>query len=137
MARSLLIEGLIVMLLPALCIAMDSLKANLRLHSNEQVQSGNGYYSLVMQGDCNLVLYRVSDSLPLWNSQTAGKGTYCFTFMQGDGNLVVYSGANLPVWSSGTARLQDDYRLVMQNDGNLVVYTSSNVAIFDTKTVQH
>ncbi len=98
----------------------DTFGAGAVLKSNEWVYSDNHAYKLVMQGDCNLVLYRVSDSAVKWNSETAGKGSGCWTQMQSDGNLVVYKTGPAAVWNSGTAGKSGAY-LDVKDDGTLAV----------------
>src|SRR5207237_2512941 len=60
-----------------------------QLAVNQLLRSQDGRFDLIMQGDGNLVLYRRSDSKPLWASNTNGKGA-TFAVMQGDGNFVLY-----------------------------------------------
>jgi hypothetical protein len=86
------------------------------LQPGSRLESPNGAYRLVMQGDGNLVLYKGSSAL--WSSATGAAGSRAV--MQGDGNLVVYSGSTAK-WSSQT----DQYTgatLSVQDDGNLVIY---------------
>jgi hypothetical protein len=89
------------------------------LHPGDSRTSSNGEYSLHYQGDGNLVLYRNSDGVPLWNTGTFGNPGE--VAMQGDGNLVVYNAAGQPVWSSGTASHPGAW-LAVQSDSNLVLY---------------
>ncbi|KAF3786292.1 Mannose-specific lectin [Nymphaea thermarum] len=77
----------------------------------------NGPYQLLMQNDCNLVLY-INGNKALWASGTDGKGTNCLATLQTDANLVVYSGSTA-LWASGTARGQGNYVLIVQLDGNV------------------
>jgi hypothetical protein len=78
---------------------------------------------LEMQADGNLVLYRMSDSKPIWRTGTQGKGAERLV-MQGDGNLVLYTGSGKPVWASGTVGKAGSLGsfVQLQNDGNLVIY---------------
>ncbi|MDH6112728.1 hypothetical protein P3T36_007619 [Kitasatospora sp. MAP12-15] len=88
---------------------------------------------LIMQADGNLVIYRKSDGVPIWSTQTNNnRGDYAI--MQTDGNLVVYkaggsSSTGGALWDSKTYYNPGAY-LVMQDDGNLVIYkqggTSAN-----------
>jgi hypothetical protein len=82
------------------------------------MQSADGRFRVVMQQDCNLVLYKGRHAL--WASGTNGKGQHCRAIMQTDGNLVVYTG-NRPLWASGTQGHGGAF-VIAQNDGNLVVY---------------
>lgn len=105
------------------------------LQGGQQIKPGerlrNGPYSLVLQGDGNLVLYGPSGAL--W-------ANYKFTsqpsklVMQGDGNLVLY-GANGAYWSTKTNG-NGNSTLNLQPDGNLVIYTAGGKAVWNTGTNQ-
>lgn len=84
-----------------------------------QGQPCDNRYTLVMQGDGNLVLNW--NGSPRWWSNTQGN-TYAYAIMQGDGNLVIRNQGGTPIWSSGTYNYPGAW-LVMQNDGNLVIYS--------------
>ena len=92
----------------------------LQARSAEFLRSRNRLYKVVMQGDCNLILYN-PDHLPLWSSATAGRASGCYAEMQTDGNLVVYGDGRNSVWSSETEG-NPGARAVLQDDGNFVVY---------------
>lgn len=109
----------------------DRLNPGETLRHNESISSQDGSYSLVMQEDGNLVIYRNTDNKALWQSKTFGFGKH--TTMQEDGNLVVYNLANEPVWESKTHGRPGSF-LVMQSDGNLVIYQPI-VAVWDSKTI--
>jgi surface antigen len=97
----------------------------------QYLQSANGVYRLVMQGDGNLVLY--SGAKALWDSQTSTPRAYA-TLQAGDGadgNLVIYSPAGTALWTAHVPTSPHD-RLEMQNDGNLVVYDTSGNAQWAT-----
>ncbi|GAB4198769.1 MAG: hypothetical protein Tsb002_33870 [Wenzhouxiangellaceae bacterium] len=113
--------------------AASTLTANQWLHVNDSLTSTNGDFRLVMQGDGNLVLYRLSDSTALWSSQTNGNAG-AEAVMQGDGNLVVYKNS-VALWASNTSGNPMSF-LNMQDDGNLVVYSSSNNALWESDTRQ-
>lgn len=107
------------------------------LYKNQRLVSQNGVYTLVHQGDGNVVLYK-NNSTALWaSSSTYGKDTNRLT-LQYDGNLIITTNNGNVIWSTNT---QEGYRsdcwfwnvncsryftkgkyLVMQNDGNLVLY---------------
>ncbi|HSZ38527.1 MAG TPA: carbohydrate-binding protein [Trebonia sp.] len=106
------------------------LTANQELTANQSLASCNGEYTLIMQGDGNLVLYQGSTAL--WASGTVGSGAD-EAIMQGDGNLVVYTGSGTPVWASDTAGDSGAY-LDVQNDGNVVIYGASGSALWSTGT---
>jgi hypothetical protein len=73
----------------------------LTLSQGQSVQIG--LFTLVMQGDGNLVLYE-QDGPAVWDSGTYGqncRGNQCFAAFQPDGNFVVYNGTTA-LWNSGT-----------------------------------
>src|SRR4051812_21306977 len=90
--------------------------------SGDVLYDQSGKYRLVMQGDCNLVLY--SGGTPLWNSRTVTGERNCRAMMQSDGNLVVYNTSRA-LWSSGTQGHPNSF-LTLQGDRNLVLYQRVN-----------
>ena len=85
----------------------------------------NGEYTLVHQGDGNVVLYRFyrkEGQTVLWQTRTDRRMTRHLV-MQPDGNLVLYH-VSRPIWSllekPRGQQLQVELRL--QDDGNLVAY---------------
>jgi hypothetical protein len=106
------------------------LTANQRLTTNQSLVSCNNEYTLIMQGDGNLVLYQ--NGTALWASNTAGSAAD-EAIMQGDGNFVLYTSSGTPLWASGTAGNAGAY-LDVQNDGNVVIYSSSGSALWSTGT---
>jgi hypothetical protein len=106
------------------------LTANQQLTANQSLASCNGGYTLIMQGDGNLVLYQGGTAL--WASNTAGSGAD-EAIMQGDGNLVLYTSSGTPVWASNTAGNTGAY-LDEQNDGNVVIYSASGSTLWSTGT---
>lgn len=113
--------------------AGDTLSSDQWLRVNQKLDSSNGEFKLIMQGDGNLVLYRNSDNVALWSTQTHGNPG-AEAVMQGDGNLVVYRNGNA-LWSSVTHG-NPGARLIMQTDGNLVIYTPSNQPLWESDTRQ-
>ena len=93
--------------------------------------SSDGRYTLTLQRDGNLVLYRVSPRAPLWDSETDGDVATRAT-LQGDGNFVVY-GPGRPLWDSETDG-ERIARAILQNDGNFVLYRSDRSAAWATGT---
>ncbi len=105
------------------------------LAKGDSLTSLSDTYTLVMQEDGNLVLYRVKDNHPLWASYTNGQDVKG-AIMQSDGNLVVYDSNSGPLWASGTDGKGRCF-LVLQDDGNLVIYTGDTDApVWATNTVQ-
>lgn len=102
-----------------------------QLTTNQFIQSADGRFKLIMQGDGNLVLYFGASAL--WVSP----GTYGTTntaSFQTDGNLVVY-GPSGPRWASST--YAPGAELSLQNDGNLVVYAMDGTMAWQSNTGGH
>lgn len=98
----------------------------------ESLLSANEQFSLILQGDGNLVLYSVNTGKPLWNSRTH-RTTANRLVLQGDGNLVLYSSTGKPLWYTKTNGKDGD-RLSLQTDANLVLYSSTNKPLWHTRT---
>jgi hypothetical protein len=106
----------------------SNLLPNGTLQPNHGIRSPDGRFTLDMQTDGNLVLYKGDQAL--WSSNTCGQ-TGAYATMQADGNFVVYNGSR-SVWDSGTWGRVGAY-LQLQNDGNLVIY-QNGVDIWHTGT---
>jgi len=91
------------------------------LTPGQSLVSPNNAFIATLQGDGNLVVYRIGNSHALWASNTVNKGGIKL-IMQEDGNLVLYTANGQAVWASNTAGTGDSFAR-MQNDGNFVVYT--------------
>jgi hypothetical protein len=116
--------------------AKDTLAANECLTQGQSITSGNGCFTLYMQNDGNLVVYRNSNSQAIWSSNTA-RSCSNRACMQGDGNFVLYDCHNRATWSSKTSR-NEGSTLTMQGDGNLVIYAwQSSRAIWSIKKQTH
>lgn len=102
----------------------DRISSHQELPEGSYLQSGDGRWRMVVQGDGNLVIYGPGNS-PIWASNSAGQGTAPFKLtVQSDGNLVMHGGTG-PTWATGTdGSGVGPYNLVMQNDANLVLYDS-------------
>jgi len=110
-----------------------TLTANQQLTPNQSTLSCDGRFTLILQGDGNLVLYQ--GGTPLWASNAVGKAS-ARAILQGDGNLVIYDSAGSPLWASNTAG-NDGAHLTVQNDGNTVIFSSSGAALWSTGTGGH
>jgi len=115
-----------------------------QLREGQYLQSRNGQYWLVMQADCNLVLYRGppgdwSRATAVWGSGTNGRnrggfGTYlgsCTTTVEQDGNVVIYL-ANVfnpasAVWAAGVRGL-GQYHIAVEDDGRWALYQGAGPA---------
>ncbi len=121
------------------------------LHIGDSYTSPNGEYTLKMEKNGNLALYKNNKNDPngkptlvfetgtyTGNSYKLGVGDHAV--MEPNGNLVVYDSNGKEVWSSntsstgdpggdpdagGTHRIPSDANavLVVQDDGNIVIYT--------------
>jgi hypothetical protein len=112
---------------------MDRLQPMQLLNVGDQLLSQNQWVRLVMQGDGNLVLYRVQTRQPLWASNTAGQPV-TYVVMRGDGNLVAYAADGTPYWASNTDG-NPGASLVLQDDGNLVIYDAAGAYLWESNTV--
>jgi hypothetical protein len=95
------------------------------LRRGASMTSPNRDYTLLMQGDGNLVVNHTADNAPVWAAYTqAPSATYAL--LQGDGNLVVNDDSNKTYWSSGTAGQPGaGAQLVLHNDGTPVITDAS------------
>nr|WP_208329244.1 beta-galactosidase [Streptomyces sp. 846.5] len=110
--------------------ACGTLTANQQLTPGQSLASCNGTYSLDLQGDGNLVMYRSGTAL--WSSGTANTAAGR-ALMQGDGNLVLYTSTGTIVWSTRTTG-NNGAQLQVQNDGNVVIYSATGTALWSTGT---
>jgi hypothetical protein len=102
--------------------------------TDTELQSPNGDYQLVMQGDGNLCIYRQPGRQYTWCSNSASSngstnGQYSLV-MQDDGNLCIYQQPGKTfVWctmSEATdGSLSNGYVASLQNDGNLCIFESA------------
>jgi LysM repeat protein len=118
---------------------VDVLRAGESLGIDQKLTSSNGKYTLIMQGDGNLVLYTESNT-PVWATRTQGKGAVRAS-LQDDGNLVLYTkeverrfrrDVPVAVWASHTSG--ENVRLILQDDRNLVIYTADGRALWTSGT---
>jgi hypothetical protein len=112
------------------------------LNVNQYIRSPSREYYLVMQADCNLVVYHSpadQRANPIWASGTVRQTTYflwwivyqpaCRLVMQGDGNLVVYDSQQ-PIWSSVTWQYgPGDYHVSVRDDGHFAIYRGANPTV--------
>jgi peptidoglycan hydrolase-like protein with peptidoglycan-binding domain len=106
------------------------------LTPGQSITSCNGTYTLVFQGDGNVVLYKgaVAIANALWSTGTYGKSAGTF-IMQGDGNLVLYKPgqpvAENALWASywNGGIFGKPGKLAVQDDGNLVIYATGDNSV--------
>jgi hypothetical protein len=108
----------------------DTLNPGQNLTSDQSITSQDGRFTLIMQGDGNLVLYGPRG--PRWATGTNGR-TVAQAVMQGDGNLVMYGPGGEYIWDSATNGTPGAWLLV-QNDGNLVIYGPGGNPLWATNT---
>jgi nucleoid-associated protein YgaU len=118
---------------------VDVLRAGESLGIDQKLTSSNGKYTLIMQGDGNLVLYAESNT-SVWATRTQGSGAVRAS-LQDDGNLVLYTKEEerrfrrdvaVAVWASQTSG--EKVRLVLQDDRNLVIYTADGRELWASGT---
>ncbi|KAJ3318537.1 hypothetical protein HDV06_000420 [Boothiomyces sp. JEL0866] len=109
--------------------SLNVIATNHYLPNGWEVFDTSKTHQLIMQNDCNLVLY--SGSKPIWSSNTyigAHDGQHkcdqAIAFMQTDGNFVVYDGNNHALWATGTQG--SNFYAIVQDDGNFVIYDPGN-----------
>lgn len=95
------------------------------LQRGQFLQSNNARYTLNMQSDGSLVMYRNDGAI---RYSMAKNGSYAI--MQSDGNFVEYSNTNTALWNTGTWGNSGSW-LNVQDDGNLVVYRSNSTPIWN------
>ncbi|HEY0639237.1 MAG TPA: S8 family serine peptidase, partial [Pseudonocardiaceae bacterium] len=110
--------------------ADDTLTRGQALEVGQFRRSANGVYTLVMQGDGNLVQYN-SAGAALWHTSTHGSGAVR-AVMQYDGNFVLYRADGTAVWHTGTHGTAAD-RLVVQDDANIVIYGPNGQVFWHTR----
>ena len=98
-------------------VGCGTLATGAALGRGQSVTSCGGRFTLVHQGDGNVVLY--DGGVAIWHTHTNGRATTTFV-MQGDGNLVLYNGGTA-LWNSGTSG-HSGATLAVQDDGNAVIY---------------
>jgi len=93
------------------------LGSGVELRPSQQRTAHGGAFTLVYQGDGNLVLYE--QGVARWSSGTDGEAAHV-AVMQGDGNLVVYAQPGAPVFHTGTNG-NAGAGLYLRRDGTLEV----------------
>lgn len=112
----------------------NSLEIGQDITINQGLRSHNGLYSLIMQQDGNMCIYKNGDQF-VWCSMTNNRQKNILK-MQSDGNLVIYDTRNRPLWSTNTytgGPTRQGKMLVLQNDGNLMLFNSYNKAIWTSQ----
>lgn len=104
------------------------------LSVDQKIVSADGRWTLIMQGDGNLVLYDRAGKA-YWSSKTSGHYDVDVVEMQRDGNLVIHTTGGKALWTTNTFGAGST--LVMQDDANLVIYNAEGKALWSSKTCCH
>ena len=94
-----------------------------QLLSGDFLKSNNGEYTLRLETDGTLVIYKGTE--PNWSSGKRNTGTGPYKLrMQNDNNLVIYDSTNSHVWHIATSGqgTAGEGRLYLRDNGKLVVY---------------
>ena len=89
-------------------------------NADDYLESENGAFRLVFQGDGNLVLRNTATRRALWSTKTGNRGGTRLR-LQGDGNLVLRADSGVALWSSRTGGSGAD-RAVLNHDGSFALY---------------
>jgi hypothetical protein len=111
------------------------LKAGERLKPYDTMTSADGRFRLIMQGDCNLVLYDTEDNnRALWSSNSATNYYTKFSFLvSNDGNLLVWDEKNGRIWATDTAGKGDQTAVLQIRSNGTLLFSCKNVTIFQTE----
>jgi len=118
------------------------------LNNGQQLISSLGMYTLIMQSDCNLVLYYANgkpNQAAIWATGTQGQGTGCTANIDSTGIMTVVTGSGTTAWSSAHSgssanaasgsnqawvsanSMQGQTAVyIVQDDGNFVAYQCSS-----------
>ncbi|ETS82698.1 hypothetical protein PFICI_04574 [Pestalotiopsis fici W106-1] len=114
------------------------LRAGESLEQAHALYSENKRFCLVMQEDCNLVLYdRHENHRVMWASNTVRELVKLPLLQLGTDGILVISDRGYEQWKSdNTGEGNENSILVVQDDGNVVIYTGDDrqEAIWDTGT---
>jgi hypothetical protein len=89
------------------------------LKPGQTLQSCDGRFTLILQNDGNLVLYKES-AQPLWATGTVNRDSAQLELTP-SGDFVLYGKLGESLWRSGNAG-QTAAQAFLQGDGNLVIY---------------
>jgi len=93
------------------------------LRDDQYINSNNGKYTLIMQRDGSLVMYRAIDGSVRYRMEKYGS----YAIMQLDGNFVEYNSNGAAIWHTSTYGRCPDCWLKISDEGDLrVEYVSSN-----------
>lgn len=118
-------------------VGCGTLPAGSGIPMGKSLPSCSGAFGLYMQTDGNLVLYRHSDGVALWSSETFGSGA-TGAYVEPDGTFAIYGDtwSPTPIWAKERGAGKRGVRLVVQDDGNVVLYSATGAVLFATNTTQ-
>lgn len=106
---------------PLLCAAGNlgnGLGPGQQLAKGDYLSSQNGNYTLIMQTDGSLVIYRTSDGQKIYGMAKLGE----FAVMQTDGNFVEYASNGNWIWATHTDTNTGEPRIaLLRDDGSLII----------------
>lgn len=96
------------------------------LQAGQSLVSPNGWFTVVVQTDGNVVLYN-KGMTAIWSTRTRGNNLRLVH--QLDGNVVLYDDQNHVYWQTGTGGFQTS-GLHIQSDGNFALYATDGKALW-------
>ncbi|KAL0915139.1 hypothetical protein M5K25_015538 [Dendrobium thyrsiflorum] len=91
------------------------------LKNGEKLTEGN--YNLIMQPDCNLVLYQENPYEEIWSTRTNGMGNMCEAALTTDGNFVINDQNGTLIAETATNKTGTFYVFVLQRNRDVVLYS--------------
>jgi hypothetical protein len=87
------------------------------LYQGQYIHSPNGRYTLILQGDGNLVIYKdaIIASNVIWYTNTYGNPQISAAIMQTDGNFVLYDNNYTPYWNTYTYMYPGAFLALLDN----------------------
>ncbi|KAL0922378.1 hypothetical protein M5K25_006359 [Dendrobium thyrsiflorum] len=98
--------------------ATNYLLSGEHLSTSQYLIEGNT--KLIIQNDCDLVLYDSTNLI--WNSGTANEGLGCYLTLQENGKLVILDNKNEVVWDTKPIKQIGKYILIVQRDYQPDIY---------------
>jgi hypothetical protein len=102
------------------------------LRLGTSISSPSGVYSLTLQADGNLVLYR-ADGKPLWSAGTGGQSVV-ICLLADSGALQLFTSDAVNIWSSSGVVANSTLRV--NDDGNVALYDPNQNIVWQTGTTQ-
>jgi hypothetical protein len=109
--------------------AGNSLSPGQSLNPGDFLISNSGIFTLIYQGDGNLVVYR-QDGTPIWWTGTDGTAPGAVS-VTGDGNVVMTDANGNVLWAAGTGGHSGD-SLMMQDSGAVQAVDGNGAVLFDS-----